>query len=534
MKSRMAAGVVLAALTLTLAVAAPTAAVQCDTAKPECAGSTGQPVTAPSVKDVLYEKAPPAPVGRDSVPGVPNLSVGEADAARAGGGSGRGGGGGAGTGGGDRTTGPDLGTMVNPSPMSNLPRRQLLTVRKDGINRLMELSDVAVTRMEYSETPDGTVATSVTYYFDQVLEGRTRILQAIFATTAGDFSSCSFISDWGVNCALRGGVLVSGRDRDDPPAPWRLLLPPTSAPGSGRAIPLCAGGTFDGGPGVETVIGLDDVYCEASAATTPVGLRLVASSADASASVAAVDPTTGEVHYSATAEAEGTYTVLTLTAVSAFDGIESWPFTVVVRNHYVPQAQDGPVVDAIRGVDEVVPLDRLFTDQDIDRWSAYTHDRLIGEVVSDGAYGHASFDASGDLRYHPIDAVEGSVTDRVTVTATDRYGIRSRPVTIEFTITDVMPSCSNGTIDAVAGQTVTIDVDCRVDGPAGYHPVRNVVYSVAGAPTEGVLSEIDPDIGLMTYTPDASQVGPVVIRFSGDNNGVSRSAEFIVNVLPAS
>ncbi|WP_378147365.1 hypothetical protein ACFJGV_05240 [Cnuibacter sp. UC19_7] len=419
--------------------------------------------------------------------------------------------------------------------MSNIPRRQVLTVRKNGINDFRELSEVAIARTEYFTSADGTTtATSVTYYFDQVLESRSRILTAIFATTAGDFTSCTFVSDFSVNCGLRGGVMVSGRDRDDPAPPWRLLLPPTMSAASTRAIPLCAGGAFDGGPGVETVISVDDLYCDASPATTPDRLRVISSTADPASAVATIDPTTGELRYTPTSSADGTYTVLTLAAVSRLDGFESWPFTVVIRNHSAPEAQDGPVVEAIRGTDVQVPMDRLFRDQDIDRWSEYTHDVLSGEVISDGAYGHAAFDASGTLRYHPIDAVEGSAVDRVTVQARDRFGILSRPVTIEFRIRDVTPSCFNGSVEVAAGESVVVDVDCRVDGPSGYHQLKNVVYVLTSTPSVGTVSEIDPDIGSFTFTADPTQIGSVTIGFSGDNNGAIGGAEYTVNVVPAS
>ncbi|WP_157127205.1 hypothetical protein [Cnuibacter physcomitrellae] len=497
------------------------------------------------MKDVLFDKAPPLPapppppkdtprppVDRGSVPAVPNLTTGEADAARgAGGTSGSVAGTGRGAGGG--SAGPDLGTMVNPAPMSNLPREQVLIVRKDGRLSFQTVPDVSVMHTEYSASPDGTTtATSITYHFDQVLDSRSRILSAIFATTAGDFSTCSFVADLVVNCALRGGVMVSGREGGD--APFRFLTPPVVEPASTRAIPLCAGGAFDGGPGVETVIGVDDLFCDSSPATAPDRLRVISSTADPASAVATIDATTGELHYTATGDADGTYTVLTLAAVSKLDGFESWPFTVVIRNHFAPIAQDGPVVEAIRGTDVEVPMDRLFRDPDIDRWSEYTHDVLAGEVISDGAYGHATFDASGVLRYHAIDAVEGAATDRVTVQARDRFGILSRPVTIEFRVRDVTPSCLNGNLQAVAGEAVVVDLDCRLDGPAGYHPLRNVVYSLTSMPDVGRVSEIDPEIGSFTYIPDPDQAGPVTFTFRGENNGALGQGEFTVNVIPSS
>lgn len=175
----------------------------------------------------------------------------------------------------------------------------------------------------------------------------------------------------------------------------------------------------------------------------------------------------------------------------------------------------------------------LFSDRDVDEFLTQSHDSLTYRVVQNGAFGHATFDAAGNLRYHSIDALEGSATDHVTVQAVDSFGLVSAEQTLTYEVTDAVPSCQNGLATTDAATPIEVHLSCSLTPPVGYHQLRNLVYSIVEGPDHGRLTEFDSDAGVATFVPDPGYSGPVTMTLAADNNGAVREVEYSILVEPA-
>lgn len=508
----------LAAIAAILLASAPASANICD--QSTCINVDG--VDYPVDLTVVFDSAPPL-----EVPLTPGMVQPETQGGRGGSSPARPGG--AGSTSGDTTA---IRTMINPEPLRRYPVRATLHALKGGLWKDVPFKEVVHSRVNQ----DGPNIRSVTFTVDpEVADSKDLVLRAIFWNTANDFSACSFVSDREVDCMLRKVFNAA----QEPPGtrssdrPWTLLVPPPAAGASDRLTPICSGSVVDAGIGVDSLISLEDAHCEASPETRPVALRVISMDVDPVSTTAVADSSTGGIRYSAHADREGYYTVLRVAAVTVMPDIESYPFTILVRNHFGPHAQGVPVVDTIRGVETVIPRAQLFSDLDLDVYSDLTEDHLTGEVLVDGSVGYARFDGSGNLHYRPIDAVEGSATDSVLVRVVDSFGTISEPLKLEIRVSDVTPSCSNGSVDVRAGETITLDLDCRLDGPAGYRPLKDIEYSIVSGPDAGALSTIDPASGIVEFTAPSDRLGPVTITFAGTNNGARREGQFTANIVPS-
>ncbi|MDF2442654.1 MAG: hypothetical protein JWR01_857, partial [Subtercola sp.] len=238
----------------------------------------------------------------------------------------------------------------------------------------------------------------------------------------------------------------------------------------------------------------------------------------------------GSVIYQADASAEGYYVSAEAYAVTA-DGPYSWPFPIVIQNRYAPVATSVATIEAIRGVDTVIPAAQLFSDVDVDH-QADSGDRLTPTVVSQPSQGGAWFDASGNLHFQSIDVIRGAFTDHVTVKAADTFGLSSADLAVDVHVTDLTPGCMSGGATTDGNTPVRIQFACSVTPVAGWHQIEGMTYAITTAPEFGMLSDLDPVAGTATYTPDAGHSGPVSVGFTATNNGAARAATFAVNVLP--
>ncbi|RFA15027.1 hypothetical protein B7R22_07385 [Subtercola boreus] len=224
-------------------------------------------------------------------------------------------------------------------------------------------------------------------------------------------------------------------------------------------IPLCSGVVVDGGYGKTTVITPADVSCESAPDTEPVRLEIETILSETDGTFPVVRSGDGSIVFDAPATLEGTYTIMRVWAIAA-DGTTSWPFYVAIRNRFAPSAVAGASVDAIRGVDTVIPRAALFADGDVDTYAAESGDHLSSTVVSQGSMGGAWFDAAGDLHYRSLDVIHGSVTDHVSVQTTDSFGLPSGVLDVPVHISDITPGCSTGGVTTEAATPVRVHLSC--------------------------------------------------------------------------
>lgn len=348
--------------------------------------------------------------------------------------------------------------------------------------------------------------------------------KAIFRLTGGLFDSC-LINGNAYLCTFATPKTIrstrSGLSVPDPAV-------------ATRQVPICSGVVKDGGYGSTTVITVADVDCDAAPGEEPVRLEVSRIYSDLALGIPTARQGDGSVVYTATAEAEGTYVTAEAWAVAA-DGTYSLPFSIAIRNRYTPAGQTSTPatpVEAVRGVDTVIPARSLFSDVDVDRHAAESGDHLASVVTEQGAMGGAWFDSVGDLHYQSIDVIHGEYTDHVTVQTTDSFGLRSPELRLSIHITDIVPGCTadGATTDAIT--PVHIQLTCWITPTPGWRQIDGLHYSITAQPPFGTVTDLDPVAGSATYTPDPGHPGPVDIGFSAENNGATRTATHTVDVLP--
>ncbi|WP_253259223.1 hypothetical protein [Subtercola boreus] len=457
-----------------------------------------------------------------------------------------GGGSGGGSGkGGDSSKGGDkkkkTATLVvnNPDAGKNRARQtMILEIKKSYSSTETEVLHVETTKdfQKYANlTPEVAVAadgtrtqTGENFTIDPIIaSSMEQVANQIFAFSGGLFSKCEAYGTEHLTCTFTTPRVLP-KNAPSPGKPFVADL----APGTVRRdIPMCSGAYADGGPGIQTVVTLADVQCESNHDNEPVRIEIGTIYSDASLGIPTTRGGDGSIIYEAPASAEGYYVYADAWAITA-DGQYSWPFPIVIRNHYAPVAQNVPTIEAVRGVDTVVPAAQLFSDVDVEH-QAESSDHLTPTVLAQPAQGGAWFDSSGNLHFQSIDVIRGEYTDHVTVKASDTFGLSSTDLTLNVHITDLTPGCETGGVTTDANTPVRIQLSCSVTPVAGWRQISGLSYAITAVPEFGTLSGFDPVSGTATYTPDAGHPGPVAIGFTADNNGASRQATYAVNVLPA-
>ncbi|RFA13340.1 hypothetical protein B7R21_08225 [Subtercola boreus] len=471
--------------------------------------------------------------GWASIPSLPGHTVGETRDGGGGGGTGSDKGGDS-SGGGDKKTAQQE-TYMNPrSSTKTRPKDATLQVLhrgKDGdsydtvtLTTTKDFSFVATVEPLNTTTGSQTTQTGVVLTFNaNVVSSQADMAKAIFDRSGATFVGC-IATDRQFVCALR-----TPRPIASVPKPFVTdLLADTST----AQIPLCSGVVVDGGYGRTSVITPADVSCESAPDKEPVRLEIETILSDTDGAFPVVRSGDGSIVFDAPLSLSGTYTVMRVWAIAA-DGTTSWPFYVAIRNRFAPTVVAGASVDAIRGVDTVIPRASLFADQDADSYAAESGDHLSSRVVSQGSTGGAWFDSAGDLHYRSIDVVRGNATDHISVQTTDSFGLPSGVLDVPVHVSDITPGCSTGGVTTDAATPVRVQLSCWITPAAGWHQIDGLHYEVVEGPSVGSLSAVDPVSGTATYTPDPAHTGSVQFTFSAENNGAVRTSTFAVNVLSA-
>ncbi|MDF2444235.1 MAG: hypothetical protein JWR01_2438 [Subtercola sp.] len=406
-----------------------------------------------------------------------------------------------------------------------------VTVKIENAHDLKKIA--VVTPVTSVDTAGQTSTFAYTIVFSQTpTSSPGDIARGLFGLTGGAFSACVSHENYFFCTFATPKPLKSAS------SPLSTTPPATL---DERQTPVCSNTMKDGGFGSTTVISIADADCEAAPGKEPVRLEVSTIYSDLSLGIPTARFGDGAVVYSATESAQGTYASAEVWAVSA-DGTYSLPFEVAIRNRYAPipspanlPDQTGAVrpVEAVRGVDTVIPANHLFSDVDVDQHGVESGDHLSSVVTDQGAMGGAWFDATGDLHYRSIDVIRGEYTDHVTVQTTDAFGLRSPELRLSIHITDITPGCASDGTSTDAVTPVRIQLSCWITPLAGWRQIDGLHYRITEQPGFGTVSDLDPVSGAATYTPDPGHPGPVSIGFDAENNGATRSATYAVDVLPA-
>ncbi|WP_142206628.1 hypothetical protein [Subtercola boreus] len=512
---------------------------------PEPAGGTGAGSTPRDPGTlVIIEPAPPIDSGsiypdtEDKTPAKIRTQFGgmtDGERSSSGGGSDKGG---DSSGGGDKVTTTETVTTRNlragkPDPVKPIAF-QVVQHGSDGdsfvtvkIENAHDLKKIAVVTPVTSVDTAGQASTfAYTIVFSQTpTSSPGDIARGLFGLTSGAFSACVSHENY-FFCTFATPKPVKSAS-----AP--LSTAPPVRPDE-RQVPVCSNTMKDGGYGSTTIISVDDVDCEAAPGKEPVRLEVSTIYSDLSLGIPTARMGDGAVVYSATAEAQGTYVSAEVWAVAA-NGTYSLPFSLAIRNRYAPAPQPSTAatpVQAVRGVDTVVPASRLFSDVDVDQHAMESGDHLTSVVTDQGAMGGAWFDAAGNLHYQSIDVIHGDYTDHVTVQTTDSFGLPSPELRLSIHITDIVPGCANGGTTTDALTPVRLQLTCWITPADGWRQIDGLHYRITDQPEYGTVSDLDPDSGIATYTPDPAHPGPVTIGFTATNNGAIRDAAYAVDVLP--
>lgn len=294
--------------------------------------------------------------------------------------------------------------------------------------------------------------------------------------------------------------------------------------------PPCAGVVVDGSVGVESRVDVSQVGCAWTPGFEADRLFVEYVDADPSLGIPRVAED-GAIRFTPTVQAQGEYVRMLVWAMTK-DGQSSWPFWVVIRNRFAPQINAPTSIEAVRGVERVVSASELFSDVDVDHYATESGDELRLEVVGSATWGGAWFDAAGDLHYRSMDALDGARVDSVTVRATDRFG-GTVEATLRVDVSDVRPSCPQSGSVTDAATSVRVVLGCTLEVPDGYRSHGAGLTYQMPTVEHGTISGFDPIAGVFTYVPDPEHSGPVIVRFTADNNGASRQGQHTINVLPA-
>ncbi|MEA9983887.1 hypothetical protein [Subtercola sp. RTI3] len=502
----------------------------------------GGPLDDSSGKLVIYEPAPKDATPRPTPPGfrlpLPGMTPREDSSSGAGGARS--------SKGGDKSTGGDKSAPDEPTDFINpfagtkgAKTPTTLDVFRpgadaDSFDRVTLTTSKDLAKLASVEPITGKmgpgmfVQTGVSISFtSDVMSSAADVTQAIFTLSRGGISSCKR-SDATFVCTFT----KQRQSRSRPTIDTTGIADFAPPAGDEQPVPLCTGQARDGGFGIATIISVADVSCDASADVAPVGLEIGHLYTDPALGIPTVRPGDGSIVYDAPQSAQGQYVTMQAWAVAA-DGTTSWPFYVAIRNRYAPEAKPQTTIEAVRGVDTVIPARSLFSDEDVDLYGAESGDHLTSTVTSNAAEGGAWFDGAGNLHFQSIDVIHGDYTDHVTVKAVDAFGLPSPELTLTVHVSDLMPGCatSGTTTDTVT--PVRIELRCWITPVAGWRQIAGLDYSLVEAPAFGTLSAVDPVSGTATYTPDPAHAGPVSLTFRADNNGASRDAVFTVNVTSA-
>ncbi|PPF86704.1 hypothetical protein C5B96_04795 [Subtercola sp. Z020] len=408
---------------------------------------------------------------------------------------------------------------------------QYITVRLDSARDLEKIATVTpVTSLDLAGQ-SSIFAYSIVFK-QTPTSSPSEIARSIFLLTGGAFNSC--LSN-GNHFFCTFATAKNIRSAGSP-----LTVTPDSVLES-RQVPLCSNTMKDGGYGMTAVISVADVDCEAAPGREPVRLEVSTIYSDLALGIPTARAGDGSIVYSATELAQGSYASMEVWAVAA-DGTYSLPFTVAVRNRFAPTPsaaslpdQTGAVrpLEAIRGVDTVIPAAQLFSDLDVDLHQAESGDHLTSIVTEQGAMGGAWLDGAGNLHYQSIDVIRGDYTDHITVRTTDAFGLPSPDLRLSIHISDIIPGCATGTDTTDATTPVRIHLTCWITPTDGWHQIDGLTYRITEQPHYGTVTDLDPVSGIATYTPDPAHPEPATITFTATNNGATRTATHTINVLPA-
>ena len=198
----------------------------------------------------------------------------------------------------------------------------------------------------------------------------------------------------------------------------------------------------------------------------------------------------------------------TATGTVSVDVIAANVAPVATDDAYATDEDVALVVDAVNGV--------LANDTDADG------DALTAVLVTGPANGTLTLNADGSFSYTPNADFNGA--DSFTYTANDATGV-SNTATVAITVNAVNDApviVSTPVTAADEGVAYSYDVDATdVDGDA-------LTYALALAP---VGMTIDPVSGLISWTPDDTQVGDQNVTVSvSDGNGGVTTQSFIITV----
>ena len=204
-----------------------------------------------------------------------------------------------------------------------------------------------------------------------------------------------------------------------------------------------------------------------------------------------VNPTTGEVTYTATGFFLGTDS-FTYT-VKDSSGATSNPATVTIIVNRPTANADFADTDGTNPV----TVDVLANDTDPDGNDKLAKDSV--KVVTGPARGSVAVDpATGAVTYTAGPGFRG--TDTFTYTVTDAAGAVSAPATVTIVVN--RPTANDDTVLTKVGTPVTIRVRDNDTDPDGSDKLDPAAVKVVGSPANGAVT-IDPTSGTVTYTPAA-------------------------------
>jgi hypothetical protein len=234
---------------------------------------------------------------------------------------------------------------------------------------------------------------------------------------------------------------------------------------------------------------------------------------------AVMDPSTGNITYTAFAGFAGTDTVGF--TVTDSNGLTSQPA-------YVNEVVTLPVANPVTAGTEAgqpVTIDVLATDASV----AAPLDPTSVQVPTNPSHGSVSINGTtGSIQY--TSAASFSGTDTFTYTVKDSNGIASNPATVTVVVT--RPQANDDFATTQEGIAVVIPVLSQDTGPSALVPSSVHVLS---APGDGTYA-IDPATGNIKYTPNSgfSGVDSFTYTVADLNNAVSNTATVTIAVqLPA-
>jgi hypothetical protein len=287
----------------------------------------------------------------------------------------------------------------------------------------------------------------------------------------------------------------------------------------GRGQPHTAPAITSTAPGGSIAVGATFTYYVGASGNPAPSFAL-----DSAPNGMAIDPATGVVTWTPSPGQEGVQTA-TVSATNALgQGSQSFSLTVV------PQVPTGVIAAGASSTSIAVS------------WNASTDPSITGYNVYERTVYHSPRGSGGGFRYRLLSSNQPETTyvanglvagssHTYVVTALDaNLGLTSGYSTAAGSKTWVPPSLQpdyllpsgavfSGPIAATVGQTVQIQLL-----GAGNPPV---VYSALDGPQ---TLTVDPTTGIVTFTPDAADVGTLLITFQAQNvlGAVTQTLEFDV------